>query len=348
MGASKPPFVRIWFCFRPTGRLFVLIGVIGMSGSTLALPQQVPGAQPGPTQEQGAPAGDLSRLRAAAGQMPTDYIARSRYAMALDRAGQYDEALREFKAAVRLAPESPVVYHNLGVHYLNLRQPALADEAFCRELEVAPGDGGAHYYRGVALQSQRRNAAAAAQFEEAIGLSPNLPDSYLSLAIVRTKELPESKIQQLLDRYIHLTGKPALAHYVMSGAYRTWHKYPEAIRYAEMSVQEEGSNYAYVHNLGQLYSYARHWDDADRTLNASLRLTPKPALPLTELGVNAEKAGRFAPAIEYFHQALAADPTNGLLHQFLYRNYQRQGDAAAAQREERAFRLWQRASTVNR
>src|SRR3989442_524294 len=87
-----------------------------------------------------------------------------------------------------------VLYRNRPAHYLNTERRALADEAFCRELETAPGDGRAHHYRGLALQARHQDAAAARQFQQAIALAPDFPDSYLSLALNWTRHQQEEKI----------------------------------------------------------------------------------------------------------------------------------------------------------
>src|SRR5262249_37304588 len=86
-------------------------------------------------------AASLQDMRAAAEKTPLDFTARSHYGMALMAAGRPGEALAEFQAAVRLAPESPVAHHNLGVYYLHTGQPAKADVAFLRELELCLATG---------------------------------------------------------------------------------------------------------------------------------------------------------------------------------------------------------------
>ncbi|HZO91100.1 MAG TPA: tetratricopeptide repeat protein [Chthonomonadaceae bacterium] len=297
-------------------------------------PAAAPLASPPPDQS-------LEALREAAAKSPLDFGARSRYGMALAAAGRGPAALAEFRAAARLAPEAPGVYHNLGVYYLNAGQLDLADAAFCRQLETAPGDGRAHYFRGVILAKRLQNARAIAQFRLAIALMPNFPDPYLALAMLLTRQQPE-ETRRLVDRYIQLTGNKALAYYVLSGAYKTRGQYAEAARYAEMTVQLEPNNYGYWHNLGQIYSYARRTDDAERALQKALSLAKDPTTVLIELGMNAQNAGRFPQAVDYLQKALAASPQTGNVHLYLARIYPRMGDQAAAQREEKLFRAWQR------
>jgi Flp pilus assembly protein TadD len=354
--------------FRSRRRLLLLLGALGVVGivylclpkswfeiprDNAAAPISAPASAPLQTQDSGEkplpPAEPpIASLRDDAARSPLDFGARSRYGMALAAAGRGSEAWEEFQAAERLAPDSPGVHHNLGVYYLNSRRLAQADAEFSRELELAPGDGRAHYFRGLIFQARHQDPQAAAQFREAIALAPQLTDAYLSLAMQSTRSGKEPEVRALIDHYIRLNGDKTLAYYVLSGAYRTWKDYTEAARYAEMTVQQDPNNYGYWHNLGQIYAYARRWDDADRTLHRAQALAHDPTTVLIELGMNAQSAGRFANAADYFHSALDASPKMGSIHHYLAHVYHFMGRETEEKAEERAFRIWQHADLARR
>ncbi len=350
MAAEAPHAARS----RSRTRLFWLIGLLCVVAVIyLCLPKswfEIPDTNPRPARPASppttqAPSASLEALRTEAAQRPLDYGARSRYGMALAAAGNRAEALKEFLAAARLAPNSPGVYYNLGIFYLNSdRRDMLdrADAAFCHELELTPGDGRVHYFRGLIFERRLQNAQAISQFQLARALAPNLPDTYLSLALLLTRQQPEQS-RQLIDDYIRLSGDKTLAYYVLSGAYKTRHEYPEAAHYAETTVQMDPNNFGYWHNLGQIYFLAGRAADADRILQHALVMAKDKSDVLIELGMNAQKAGKLPQAVDYLHQALAASPQLGFIHLYLARIYPRMGDSAAAQREETLFRQWQRA-----
>jgi tetratricopeptide (TPR) repeat protein len=289
-----------------------------------------------------APPADLTALRAEAEKSPDDFGARSRYGMGLVAAGRFPEAEQEFLAAARLAPESPGVYHNLGVFYNNVNQPVRADAAFKRELELDPGNARAHHFRGVALQAQRKNREAEQLFRRAMSLEPDFPDTYLSLAMLLSRDAPEEEVRKLVEEYIRLSGNRGLAYYVLSGAYRSRRDFATAVRYGELAVAAEPEKYAYLHHLGQVYSYAKRYPEAEATLQKALSKAQDPTTIFIELGMNAQNAGRYPEAISFFQQALQASPKTGNIHLYMARVYQRMGDKASAQREETTFRKWQR------
>jgi tetratricopeptide (TPR) repeat protein len=336
----------------------LVIVLVGITALYLSLPRswfEIPDER-APTQA-GQPTGDAEGpsakpspelLAEAARQSPLDYVARSRYGMALAAVGRPREAEAEFVAARKLAPDSPIVHHNLGIFYLNGSRLTQADAAFIRELELAPGDPNAHYYRGLVAQRRLRTEAAIAQFRYTIAMAPDFADAYLALAVQSTRKEPEAKIRQYVDRYVELTGNKGMANYVLSGAYRTWGRYADAARYGEVSVQIEPENYAYWHNLGQVYSYAKRTEDAERALGKALTLARDPSTVLIELGMNAQAARRYPDALKYFQRALAASPKSGPVHSYLSRVYRYMGDEVSSDRELRAFRQWERAARVHR
>lgn len=266
--------------------------------------------------------------------------------MALASTGKLRDAEAEFLAALRLAPDSPVAHHNLGVLYMNNGRLQKADQEFIQELELAPGDPRAHHYRGLVAQRRLQTDAAIAHFKYAIALAPNLPDPYLALAVTATRKEPEEQIRRYADRFVELTGNEGMADYVLSGAYRTWGRYPEAARYGEKCVALDPKNYAYWHNLGQVYSYAKRFQDAERALGEALKLARDPSTVLIELGMNAQAARRYPGAIAYFQRALEASPKTGNIHSYLSRAYHLSGDEAASLREMQAFRAWERAMRI--
>lgn len=284
---------------------------------------------------------DINQLREEALKEPSNFAARSRYGMALASAGKGDEALIEFQAAERLAPDDPTVYQNLGALYLSAHNFLKADEYFCRILELVPGDGKTHFFRGLANQGMGKHQFALEFFRASVNLSPDFADGWLNLAMEATKDEPEAKILEYVNRYVKLTGHESLGHYVVSGAYKTWHKYDQAAKYAELSVKLEPKNFGYLHNLGQIYSYAKRFEESEKILAEAETLTPKPGIIYSERALNALNMGKFKTSIEYYQKALAANPESGNIHQSLARVYQRLNDTPNATKEEALYREWE-------
>lgn len=265
--------------------------------------------------------------------------------MALASSNQVKEAEVELRAAIRLAPENPTVYHNLGALYLNSGAIAKAKALFDKALEVLPGDARGHYSRGLALQGMGRTEQAIRDFRLATRLAPDLAEPYLSLAVALSGTRPVAEVKELADKSVALGGNRNVADFVLSRAYRTQGRFAEAISYAEATVKELPDSYSNWHNLGQIYSYAKKFPDAERALKRASELAKDPTTVKIELGMNAQSAGRIQDAIGYFKEALTSSPGTGNIHLYLARNYQRLGDMQSARKEEVLFREWNKAQS---
>jgi tetratricopeptide (TPR) repeat protein len=335
--------------------LFILLGLLAvLSIIYFSLPQswfEVPDDKPAAAPGAAAAQPDLNAMREAAVRTPQDFEARTRYGMALASSGQSELALKEFQAALQLAPDNPAIYHNLGVFYMNANQPARADSMFQKELELLPGNGRTHYYRGIVLQMQQRFPEAASHLELATKLAPDFPEPFLALAAQLTEKRPVEFIKTQVDAYLRLGGaNKGLAYHVLSRAYRPKQQYDEAIKYALLATETDPNVYPYWRNLGQIYSAANRFNEADQALRRAAELAKDASPVYVEIGMNAQKANRYPDAIKAFQKALEISPQTGQIHLYLSRAYQRAGDAEAARREEITFRAWEKGNIerVNR
>jgi len=98
--------------------------------------------------------------------------------LALNRLRRYAEARERLAAAARLAPQSAVVWLNLGVACLESRLPGEAAAAFRRAIALEPLRPEAHNILGHALLEQGRCGDAARALAEALRLRPGYPAAH--------------------------------------------------------------------------------------------------------------------------------------------------------------------------
>ena len=71
---------------------------------------------------------------------PNDAVAHFNLALLYKRAGRHDDAVASYRRAIDLdIDDVQEVYSNLGVLYSEMRQPALAREAYEKSLSIEPG-----------------------------------------------------------------------------------------------------------------------------------------------------------------------------------------------------------------
>ncbi len=81
------------------------------------------------------------------------------------RQGNYAEALRKLKKALRQDPDSVRAHHYIAELYNRLDEPELADKHFTRALRLSPRDAALRNNYGVFLCTQKRYAEAEKQFQ---------------------------------------------------------------------------------------------------------------------------------------------------------------------------------------
>ena len=181
-------------------RKFGLIGIclvvllIGGAASALAQPDRHD------EQDEAASAGALAQYRkgerlAKNGQF-TEAVAAYRqairlepdypqayYEMGLAYAGlnQYPDAVKAFKEAARLQPEMGLIYENLGVVYIKMGQWREARDALATAIRLNPDSPEAHYNLGLANGKLNQDQEARTQFAEAIRLDPAMAKAHKNL-----------------------------------------------------------------------------------------------------------------------------------------------------------------------
>ena len=86
----------------------------------------------------------IEALRKLAAANPKDVFAHYGLAMALAAAGQVEEAVAEFEAALSLDPNYTVAYFQMGQALEKLGRPEEARQTYQRGIEVAGRQGQSH------------------------------------------------------------------------------------------------------------------------------------------------------------------------------------------------------------
>ena len=95
--------------------------------------------------------------------------------------GDFDEAIRHYRAAIAAAPANVRGYDNLGLTFLLQGHLSEAVQAFNQAIAVAPWDAAAHNDLGLALWRLDRRSEAQAQVVEALRLQPDFPEARVAL-----------------------------------------------------------------------------------------------------------------------------------------------------------------------
>jgi predicted membrane-bound spermidine synthase len=106
-------------------------------------------------------------------------------AISLASAGKLDEAIAEFREALRLDPQSAETHWHLGAALASRGDRADALAHLYRSVVLDPTNGAAHNDLGATLAQQGRWEEATGHFERALALDPGFKDAQRNLDIAR-------------------------------------------------------------------------------------------------------------------------------------------------------------------
>jgi tetratricopeptide (TPR) repeat protein len=99
-------------------------------------------------------------------------------AAVLMRHGNFEEAVRRYRAALKLAPQDSDVHYNLGIALARAGRHEEALASLRRSLAIGPGAADAHVNIGDSLQALGRHADAIASYAQALVLQPDLAEAH--------------------------------------------------------------------------------------------------------------------------------------------------------------------------
>jgi tetratricopeptide (TPR) repeat protein len=225
---------------------------------------------------------DLTLWHAMLEKNPDSWLVRSDLGLTLWKRGttgqlnqaDVDEAIYQYRQAIRLDPDYGLAHVNLGIALAATGRPQEAIEHYEQSLRFEPEYAQARNNLGLVWHQLGRDRQAIVQYRRAIDLAPHLMQAHLNLgdsllAVGQTQE--------------------ALAEYQM--ALKLSPNYPPV----------------YV-GLGSACLSLGRGDDAIAHYQQALQLDPNYADALGDMGVALNQAGRSGEALEYLEKALRAQP----------------------------------------
>ena len=96
--------------------------------------------------------------------------------------GHFDDAIANYRLALKVSPNDPALYNHLSYAYSRVSNGAEAEVWARRALALRPIYPEAHNHLGIALGLQGKYSDAEACYWEALRLMPNFPKAYANLA----------------------------------------------------------------------------------------------------------------------------------------------------------------------
>jgi len=232
-------------------------------------------------------------------------------------AGEVEEALGEYRKALRVDPGSGALHTELA---RMLRESGRAAEALVEAeaaVRIDPADADGHLVLGQVLQSHAEGEGgeaalkkAAAAYEQALRLRPGDVLTVLTLAHVYGQLQQHDEAARMWERYLEFD-PGSFDGYIQLGVHQLARGDSAAAAAALQKALKVQPDSARAHHaLGEIYARARETDQAILHYRKALELEPRNVSVRVTLGDLLFRARRFPEALAEADAILAADPQN--------------------------------------
>jgi Flp pilus assembly protein TadD len=177
--------------------------------------------------------------------------------------GWLDEAIKEFKKAIDLDPDSAHAHDNLATVYAEKKQYREALGEYLTALKLEPDSATAHYNLACFLAAHSLEFAVA-EYRDAIELDPEYPDAHLNLGLTYADQGKIDEALKELQTAIDLDPADAFPRHELAALLMDDGDYRAAISQLKEVVRLEPSNFEAHLDLGICYAQKGFYAEAER------------------------------------------------------------------------------------
>jgi tetratricopeptide (TPR) repeat protein len=235
-------------------------------------------------------------------------MAHNNLGLAYRKQGRIDEAIEEFKLALKLKPDNPKAHNNLGVVYFKQSRIEEAIEEFKEALRLNPDHAKAHDNLGAAYRNQGRIEEAIEEHKKAIILQPDIASSHYNLGLAFYDQGRINKAMEEYKEALRLKPDHAKAHNNLGLVYDRQGRTDGAIKEHRTAIRLNPDLAEAHNNLGNIYYTQGRIDRAIEEFQIALRIEPDYAVARYNLGLAYNSKGLKDEAIREFEEALRIKP----------------------------------------
>jgi tetratricopeptide (TPR) repeat protein len=175
----------------------------------------------------------------------------------LQKAGQFDEAIRENEAALAIDPVNVQAHVNLMGLYGRNGDSASAKQHFEAVIKLDPGRSDAWYDYGVLLLREKNTSKAQDAFQHALRINPNYAEAHTNLGVIYEQEARLDEAAGEFRAAIAAQPNYPLARFHLGRILVNQQKYDDAIRqFRRALTPEDEQTTAVLYALGATYARA--------------------------------------------------------------------------------------------
>ena len=250
------------------------------------------------------------------------------------RQNKFDEAIEDYKTAIKYDPENVVLWHNLSLCHIQKEDYEAAKEDLGTLLTIAPKYTRAYLMRGEVSLKQNDTIQALRDFDKAIDMDRYDPDGWGREPLYVSSRESIKRLKLILDQSIHLSAKNA-GNYI-NRALARFHQnnLRGAMSDYDLALDIDPNNFLGHYNRGLLRAQVGDDNRAIEDFDFVLKMEPDNMMATFNRGLLRAQTGDYRGAISDYSKVIAEYPN------FMAGYYQRAearkkiGDRKGAEEDE--------------
>ena len=251
---------------------------------------------------------DLSLWSDTVQKRPGNANARNNLGLALFRSGDPKGAIRQYEAALQIAPSYPGALSNLGNALRQDNQPGRAIDAYTAALRLEPNYAPAEFNLASALADAGRETEAIAHYETALQLSPGDPRGHFGLAVALQRDHHPEHAEREFAAAVQLDPSIAEAHERLGVLLCAAGRGDEGIAQLREAVRLRPGSAPAHFDLANALIATRDLPGAESELEEALQLDPGLAPASTNLGIILFRTGHPTEGLARIEAAIRMRP----------------------------------------
>jgi tetratricopeptide (TPR) repeat protein len=260
----------------------------------------------------------IEHLRRAVELRPTFAPAYYTFGTVLARFADFDAARRMFEKAIALDSQLAEARVSLALLLAQRKEFAAAREHLTLAIKTQKNPSATaytHYLLGQILLEEKEAEKALREIDAALRLRPNFAEAYLARGLIKRKLIEESEALVAFKKAVELSPNDHLAQYQLGAAYLRSGNAPQAVEHLRKASELKRRDRPILSQLCQALYRAGKVEESGACqqeltaiIRGELKAVDLNAGELNNEGVELEKAGEIAAALEKYRAAVEISP----------------------------------------
>jgi len=205
---------------------------------------------------------------------PQDAVAHMNLGVVLQKKGDFNGALAQYKASELIDPTSVNLRLNLGTLFQAQGNLDMAIKAYDSILQTYPNHAMTHFYRGTALRQLGNNKDAVTEFLTVLNLDPKYTPARKAIFDTAKKSSNADERLAILNDFARLNPSDALAQYNLAFEFHSKKQTDNALAYYQKAISIDPKLVDAYLNIASIYKEKSQYAEATATLQNALKVNP--------------------------------------------------------------------------